>query len=144
MKKGEIAKPNSQWLKGQVTIEMKTSVGRLATWRRRVLFGILTLLVLVFVFLVVLTLPRRGVTIANCQRIHEGMTYDEVEAILGGPGEPYTCYGNGDEDYSRLIWRGREGSLKVRFGPMNRVIATDWWGAAPDSYLDFFRRRLPW
>jgi hypothetical protein len=54
-----------------------------------VLAGVLAACVCLTLAVLALLPPRRGVTLANIERIEKGMTLAEVEKILGGPGERF-------------------------------------------------------
>jgi hypothetical protein len=95
--------------------------------RRTLLVALAGLAVVVAAGAVVVLWPREDrITQENCDRIHEGMTLTEVEAILGPPGD----YRNGptdpepqpfwagwsvgpDPDYPPLIWQGDRGVIWV-------------------------------
>jgi hypothetical protein len=130
--------------------------------RRRLLLGAVVLALLgVAGALLPLMLPRRGagITRANYEQIREGMTLDEVEAILGDPAGDYT----GGQFYALpvpavkflpprhipVIWRdwiSKEGCISIGFSesgqvgrkrllPVEREHAT---------FLDRLRHLLPW
>jgi hypothetical protein len=72
---------------------------------------------------------------ASCERIHEGMTLAEVEAILGGPAGVYTrdgkdwsmgMLGNGVSRINdeRLVWVGNSGGIRVDFDEEGQVHVT--------------------
>ncbi len=71
--------------------------------------------------------PPPGVTEANARHIRPGMTWEEVEKVLGGPGEPVFEFGNG-LGTGLYTWRGADGEVFVWFhriqialGPVDRV-----------------------
>jgi outer membrane protein assembly factor BamE (lipoprotein component of BamABCDE complex) len=57
-----------------------------------VLAGILAACVCLTLAVLALLPPRPGVTEANVERIEDGMTREEVEALLGGPGVSLGSY----------------------------------------------------
>jgi hypothetical protein len=60
--------------------------------------------------------PRPGVTDANVRRIKMGMLRGEVEAILGGPGEPAGVDGAPGWYRHYFAWTGPDGWVRVGFG----------------------------
>jgi hypothetical protein len=96
--------------------------------------------------------PRRGVTLANFERIEKGMTQEQVEDFLGGPpGLPYRV-GEIDatwvfENYELMIghnfrvWQSREGSLGIYFDEVGKVAVKTWF-PYEESFWDRFRRWL--
>jgi hypothetical protein len=76
----------------------------------------LTLVALGFVITEAALGPRPGVTEANVRRIKPGMMKEEVEAILGGPGQ----------------WMGMDGRSHCRW------VTYDWSGPAGRVYVTFF------
>jgi hypothetical protein len=95
---------------------------------RKLLVGMLAVALLLASTLLVLVLPWRcSVSRANFERIKEGMTRAEVEAILGGPPGVYrTCSrGTAPERYTLVggyswgqtysVWSGDEVTVYVCF-----------------------------
>jgi hypothetical protein len=71
--------------------------------RRRTLLVVLAGLALVVATGVVVLWPREDrITQENCDRISEGMSCAEVEAILGPPGDYRT--GHGEADFGTIGW----------------------------------------
>ena len=50
-----------------------------------------------------------GPSKANFERLHEGMTLAEVEAVLGPAGLSYSS----DSSYEYYIWKGKDGWSRV-------------------------------
>jgi hypothetical protein len=65
--------------------------------------------------------PRPGVTQENFRRVHKGMSEEEVEAILGGPGEPagFMMLTKSRE------WRGPDCVVSITFGLITGAGAID-------------------
>jgi hypothetical protein len=83
----------------------------------------LILLALAFVFTEPSLTPRPGVTIANLARIREGMTFDEVKAILGEPVRMDRGFA-GSPCWYREAWKGARDDVFVDFWSTdNRVRA---------------------
>src|SRR5262249_17303556 len=104
---------------------------------------------LMYLLLVVLSLPWPGVNRDTYERIEIGMTLKEVEAVLGRPGK--MCHsGPTRMDFrtwpntSRWFWSRGKVTITVRLGPDGRVCSKDYDGPSQDSYLDYFRHTLPW
>jgi hypothetical protein len=91
-----------------------------------------------------------GVTWANCRRIHNGMTHQEVEALLGhthapfrtrppiggpAPPQPFAYWG---------IWSTDDLEVIVYFGPDRRVVAHDCTGPVSGSFLGHVRQWINW
>jgi hypothetical protein len=117
--------------------------------RRRVLLWALLILALVYLLLVILSLPWTGVNSDSYERIESGMTLKEVEGILGGPGRmglsgPTRMDWEIGPDPSKWFWSHGKVTITVRLGEDGRVCAKDYEGPPEDGYLDYFRRLLPW
>jgi hypothetical protein len=112
-------------------------------WGTFVVLG-LVLLVLVLLSLL-LSLPWPGVTVANAERIQQGMTLREVEILLGGPGKmgSYRWDGGGDGPFARTWHRG-EVYIQVRLDAAGRVQEKKFDGPPPVGYLDYLRRLFVW
>jgi hypothetical protein len=85
---------------------------------------------------------RPGITRANRERIREGMTLAEVEAILGGPERDATQrLGMG---LTMRCWEADDLLLDVVFDQQDRVVMvpTEWGDLAHKSFLATFRRRF--
>jgi hypothetical protein len=80
--------------------------------RRKLIVAAVTVpAVLVAAGVVLLWPPEDRITRENCDRIHEGMTRSEVEAILGSPGDYRT--GRGEEEMQEEGWSpDNEGSIQ--------------------------------
>jgi hypothetical protein len=106
-------------------------------------------------------LPRRGVGItqANYERIREGMTLDEIEAILGVPAGDYTdgrfyalpipSSGFSPLRHIPVIWRNwisEEGCIIIGFSESGQVCRKRFWPVVREhrTFLDRLRRLLPW
>jgi hypothetical protein len=81
--------------------------------------------------------PRTAITRENADRIQEGMTLANVEAILGGPPGVYTADGqdwsmemlrNGKyrSNHTRRIWVGDDGGIRIDFDEDGCVAASQW------------------
>jgi hypothetical protein len=93
---------------------------------RKLLIGLLAAALVLFGALLPLVLPRHcPVNRTACERIKEGMTQTEVEAILGGPPGDYT---------TRPTIR-KVGSLTPPRGAHSRSVK--WWGDEGDALVWF-------
>jgi hypothetical protein len=97
--------------------------------------------------------PRAGVTRANYERIREGMTRRQVEALLGGPADDLAERGQdlplllGPDEDALIgdLWAGEEATIIVAFGSDGRVARKQLVRALPEESLrDRLRRLLPW
>src|SRR5579884_64827 len=88
--------------------------------RRRLWIGMLGLLAIPALVLLFFCSARTQITEANCDRIHEGMTQEEVEALLGGPPQG-TALGYGQGRY------GDDPRADPRFGKCC------WWADDPED-----------
>lgn len=90
---------------------------------------------------------RKGVvSVANCQRIHKGMTRMEVEKVLGGPGQPSQARflkEGSQAAFQVQQWRGRRIRITVAFEDdvvvfiaRTEHLPRDWWETLQD-YLIF-------
>jgi hypothetical protein len=81
--------------------------------------------------------PNERVSPASCERIHEGMSLPEVEAILGGPAGVYTSDGNDWSmgmldggtrhiNHRRLVWVGNNSGIRVDFDEEGQVAVKQW------------------
>jgi hypothetical protein len=87
--------------------------------RRKLLVALAGLAVVVAVGVVVLWPPEDRITEANLERIKEGMTQAEVEAILGPPGDYRT--GHGETGIPVLVQRQHgDYGLEARSDPRQR------------------------
>jgi hypothetical protein len=82
-----------------------------------------------------------GVTEANIKRLRKGMTLGEVEAVLGGPGEPL----NEDEDGHPLgpwVWRGPDAHVMViiNSGRLSQIL----WSQPEQARPGFLARLRAW
>jgi hypothetical protein len=118
-----------------------------------VLVGLLAVGVCLTLAVLALLPPRPGVTKANFDRIEDGMTRQEVERILGGPGSLLAENGkiigspgkrfaiNGD----LFLWGHplNNTNVFVSFDDGDRVIGKDWkdWGP-PETFLQKLQRLL--
>ena len=118
--------------------------------KRRLLLGVGVLAVLGMAGMVVWeSQPRPGITRANYERIREGMTLVEVEAILGRPGDGF----GGDGDTPRVrFWQGDHVKVTVWFDT-DGCVEAGWCGTGEEEwepltedegFLDRLRRLLPW
>ncbi len=123
----------------------------------------LGLLTAVVVCSFLLLAPARSrITEANCDKIQEGMTQREVEAILGGPPGDYATrpynreigmivglHLQNAEDYVSKEWIGDEGIITIEFYKDGTVVWTDWrpfrqpdiWDRM-EQMRDYLRQRL--
>jgi hypothetical protein len=115
-----------------------------------VLAGMLVACVCLTLAVLALLPPRPGVTPANFERIEDGMTHEEVEKILGGPGVEidrleYVFWTSPAQTarISVLAWEHRyDGTyLTVRFDRHNRVIQKDW-AQSPPTFMQKLKRLL--
>ena len=116
--------------------------------RRRLLLGAGALALLGLAGLVTWdAVPRPGVTRANGERIQEGMTEEQVVAILGRAPDrhPAVVPGYAAPGTARAAyWKGDNGYITVTFtegGIVTRTISS--WGPEP-GLLDRLCRLLPW
>jgi hypothetical protein len=102
------------------------------------------------------TYPRSGVTRGNFERIHDGMTLSEVEALLG---EPPTTLDRVDIDcelsrdgfvkpprllqFQTAVWRSRGLCIQVKCDFDGRVWERDLSGEE-EGFVQTFLRLLPW
>jgi hypothetical protein len=129
--------------------------------RKRPLLLCLALLALVGLsggLLVLLTHPRHRINQESYERIKEGMTLEEVEAILGGPPGNYTRGRYGMLPYLALPlkplprvlheWLGEEAAIYVWFDLEGRARETGLQKVlgvkGEPSLLDRLRHLLPW
>jgi hypothetical protein len=119
--------------------------------RRSLLLGCLALVALVAVPR--LLAPKPGVTVENFRRLHRGMTKEEVDAILGGPGEVSGFINNmartrdwhGDHctvsimSSSLATLDAASGEIRTDDGRLLLRLAPE-----PPSCWDQLRRVLPW
>jgi hypothetical protein len=116
---------------------------------RRALLWALLVLGLVYLILVILSLPWRGVNRDSYEGIESGMTLKEVEAILGRPGTmglsgPTRMDWEIGPDPSKWFWSSGKVTITVRLDDDGRICAKDYEGPPEDGYLDYFRRLHPW
>jgi len=128
--------------------------GRIITMTRRrlVLFALPVALMLLGVVGWVLWYPPPGITLENAERIHQGMTLAEVEALLGGPAGDYRTPGAtkfafayhflSDPDGEVMEWNGDEGTAMVSFDADSRVFNHMYLKAPSESLLAKLRRWL--
>jgi hypothetical protein len=97
--------------------------------------------------------PKPGVTVENFRRLHQGMTFEEVGAILDAPGQGRTWWGEGQS--LTVYWKTDHGHAEVEFidpgeggaqagqfrADDGRVVLLR---PKPLSFWDQLRRRLPW
>jgi hypothetical protein len=128
--------------------------------RRRLLLaaGLLALLGVAGLLLAWLTPhPGAGITKENYERIREGMTFAEVEAILGPEGyqtkRPLIVPVSGPT-FPRW-WIGDDAIITIEFGPKGwgpptppfaewQVTNKHYAERPPEPFLDRLRRLLPW
>src|SRR5581483_10869205 len=91
-----------------------------------------------------------GVTKANFERIEEGMTRREVEALLGGPpcddspsGRNWSELHNGKLTlgWTREVWGGNHGAARLVFNEEGHVVHKHW-SDSPEPLLERIRRWL--
>ena len=107
-----------------------------------VLAGMLAACVCVTLAVLALLPPRPGVTPANIERIEDGMTQEEVEKILGGPGVNLLASTSFVPRGRVVVWdHPHDGTyVRVGFDRDNRVIGKDW--GPPETLLRKLRRLL--
>jgi hypothetical protein len=93
--------------------------------------------------------PAPGVTQANFDRIEDGMTTAEVEAILGAPSKhklPTPAPGEMKIGHSRRLWGGGNGqpAVIVVFTEDERVFEKGISHAADESAFTWLKRNFPW
>jgi hypothetical protein len=124
--------------------------------RKRVLAvcGGLAVLLVAVLAIVWYLWPDDRISPASCERIHEGMTRLEVEAILGGPPGAYTADG---QDWSmgmlhggvrhigtkREVWVADDGGIRVDFDQQGRVDICQWCPRR-QSFWQRLRDRIGW
>jgi hypothetical protein len=69
---------------------------------------------------------RPGVTEANLKQVRAGMTLQEVEALLGGPGVKGCRAANSTSTSPEYSWDSDEGRALVSIGSDGRVEAASW------------------
>jgi hypothetical protein len=103
--------------------------------------------------------PSVGITRQNYEWIRQGMTRQEVEAVLGGPAGDYSRQrvparfpaplrgggsGKNMPDGTLECWRGEELSIAILFTPDGRVAWKDWEEYELPPLLCRLRSLLPW
>jgi hypothetical protein len=97
--------------------------------------------------------PKPGVTLENFRRLHRGMTKEEVDVLLGGPGEvtgfvnnmARTRYWYGDHcrvsirSSSFVTLDAASGEIRTDDGQLLSRLAPE-----PTSFWERLRRELPW
>jgi hypothetical protein len=83
---------------------------------------------------------RPGVTDANLKQVRAGMTMQEVEALLGGPGVRVCRAANSASMSEDFYWEGDEGRAWISLGSDGKVETTRWtsFGRTRPSPLDRF------
>src|SRR5262249_19726167 len=81
-----------------------------------------------------------GVTEAHLTQVRAGMTLQEVEALLGGPGVSVCRAANATAMSEDYYWEGDEGRAWISLGSDGRVKAARWtsFGRTRPSPLDRF------
>jgi hypothetical protein len=114
-----------------------------------VLSGVLLGLGLVALVVWLFVPPKPGVTAENFHRLRRGMSEQEVEAILGKPGEATVSFTFGPDTY----WAGEHSQVDVWFidGRVYRARLlykgdgqTEYLSDLSPSFWDRVRRSLPW
>ena len=127
--------------------------------RRRLLLGSGMVGLLCVPWLIVIwdAPPRPGITRRNYERIREGMTFAEVEAILGPEGyqtKRLVIVGMEGTMFRRW-WIGDEAVITIEFGPKDdaptlppfekwQVGGKHYGELEPEPFLDRLRHLLPW
>jgi hypothetical protein len=106
--------------------------------KRLLLIAVLSLAVAVTVLVMLPAMlpPRPGITKANFDRIQDGMTLAEVEAIFGGKKVFYGPF-SGPFD----VWVADDGSL-ARIYFSDECVENVYWDDSEESTLDKIRRWL--
>jgi hypothetical protein len=118
--------------------------------RRRLLLCLVALacLGLAAGWVALLVTSRPGVTPENYERIQEGMTRPEVEALLGGSGVKSWIDKEMGEIYAlddtSLLWVERDLIIIVSFDHQGRVCRKSRSSRGPGSFFDRLRPLLPW
>jgi hypothetical protein len=117
--------------------------------RRRLLLGAGALAL--FALLLWVTRPRPGITQENFFRLWVGMPKQDVEAILGGRGEPFRDLAGFPMAGGSRVWREGDVTIHIHFGPRDAVDAGDLWDGAggwelrpPEDDPDEFSWLVPW
>jgi hypothetical protein len=108
-----------------------------------VLAGILAACVCLTLGVLALLPPRPGVTEANVERIEDGMTREEVEALLGGPGEfsyprPSKALAPAKKYRDGVLWchPRSNATVIVNFDDRERVVGKTWVPASPQTFVE--------
>jgi hypothetical protein len=106
---------------------------------RWLLFGLLLASIVGIVLVVLALVPRAGISKENFDRIQNGMTRAEVEAIFGGP-PSWTPVGN------RAEWanNGAYDCATIDFDDNGRVVRTAWQDLDDRPFVEKLLDRLPW
>jgi hypothetical protein len=124
----------------------------MTTRRRLLLFGLFAGLTVLGVGVSLIRPRPTAITPENAAKIQEGMTLDEVEAILGGPARHETTgltasAGDGWKPPAHLEhveWHSDQAWVKVYFRENGCAAASHWWPVrrVQESYLATLRRWL--
>jgi hypothetical protein len=119
---------------------------------RKLLIGLLAVALVLFGALLPLVLPRHcPVNRGAFERIEEGMTQAEVEAILGGPPGDYRTQPPAPSRATVRVWEnweGDEGTVFIWFssasGGLERVMSANFYEAEPytPGLVELIRWRL--
>jgi hypothetical protein len=108
--------------------------------------------------------PRDRITAESWRKIQLGMAIDEVEAVLGGPGEKFEemplseCSFTIDVpeheepwknpfvklDMPKLVWFGRHGIIEIGVNRQSRVIYKNFRDQQHSTFIDRLRDWLGW
>jgi hypothetical protein len=100
--------------------------------RHRNLFLVLAGLTVLAVEAIVLWPREDRITRENCDHIRKGMSLDEVEAILGPPGDYRTGPTNGGSPFfvkERYRWSGDTAEIEMRLDSSKRADQVSCWPA---------------
>jgi len=91
--------------------------------------------------------PRDSITPETCQSLRHGMSREEVEGVLGAPGQSCdsgvaTLRKEGVDVDMTSCWFGRQGAICVSYDDDKRVKTITWWGWHMPSFLDRLRSWL--
>src|SRR5262249_31338430 len=88
--------------------------------------------------------PRHGITKANFGRVQDGMTFDEVKVIFGGPDSFTDPSIEGQERRGELVWVNDDKSgATICFDEEGKVFDKSW-GDSTEDFSEKFCRWIRW